>query len=226
MQAEALNVTLLIPVKNSAEAKQRLASVLAQPARTELARAMLLDEIEALSRCPNRPQIVLVTSDPFALDLAKQFSLELIPDGDNRGETHAIAMATAQSIAAGAQSTLVIPGDIPLVTAADLQIVMDAAPPEGTVLVPASDGRGTNAVLRRPADLFPLRFGNDSFQPHLASARAAGKPCNVIHLPNIGLDVDSPFDLDRLAAAPGETRSQSLARAWGFGDFDKRRATS
>ena len=49
------------------------------------------------------------------------------------------------------------------------------APDEGSVLVPAADGRGTNAAFRRPANLFPLRFGNDSFKPHLAAAQATGK---------------------------------------------------
>jgi 2-phospho-L-lactate guanylyltransferase len=59
-----------------------------------------------------------------------------------------------------------------------------------------------------------LRFGNDSFNPHLAVARATQKPCVVLSLPGIALDVDSPSDLAQLAAAPGETRAQQLIRRW------------
>ena len=83
---------------------------------------------------------------------------------------------------------------------------MDAAPPEGSVLVPAADGRGTNAAFRRPAGLFPLRFGNDSFKPHLEAARATEKPCIVLSLPGIALDVDNPEDLRQLAEAPATPR--------------------
>jgi 2-phospho-L-lactate guanylyltransferase len=64
-----------------------------------------------------------------------------------------------------------------------------------------------------------LRFGNDSFEPHLAAARASGKPCLVRTFPGIGLDVDNPSDLRQLAEAPGETRSQRLAREWGFAEL-------
>ena len=42
------------------------------------------------------------------------------------------------------------------------------------MLVPDAAVRGTNAAWRAPGDLFPLRFGNDSFLPHLASAKATG----------------------------------------------------
>jgi 2-phospho-L-lactate guanylyltransferase len=112
----------------------------------------------------------------------------------------------------------VIPGDIPLIEAADLRAIYDASPKAGSVLVPSTDKRGTNAVLRRPASLFPLRFGNDSFMPHLAAAIATNKSCVVLSLPRIGLDIDTPEDLHQLAKTLGEKRSQVLARKLGFGE--------
>ena len=96
----------------------------------------------------------------------------------------------------------------------ELEQILAQAPEEGTVLAPAADGRGTNAAFRRPANLFPLRFGNDSFKPHLAAAQATGKPCIVLQLPSIAVDVDNPEDLQQLLALPGETRTQSLLRRW------------
>ncbi len=207
---------ILIPVKNLAHAKQRLADVLDQPARTELAQAMLCDVLEAVASLTNRPEVALVTSDGFATGLARQFDFEVIPDNANLGETAAIAAATQLCESRGIESTLVIPGDIPLVTADELKKILLAAPAVGSVLVPAADGRGTNAALRRPAGLFPLRFGNDSFRPHLAAARATGKPCVVLALPGVALDVDTPSDLRQLAAARGETRTQSLVRRLGL----------
>ena len=209
---------ILIPVKNLSDAKQRLASVLDQSARTELAQAMLHDVVAALAAWPQRQVCTLVTSDPFAFELAEKYDFELIPDRTNPGETGAIEMATRLCEARGIDYTLVIPADIPLIQAAELEQILAAAPKEGSVLVPAADGRGTNAAFRRPANLFPLRFGNDSFRPHLAAAQATGKPCQVLQLPSIALDVDNPGDLQQLLERPGETRTQQLARRWTIVD--------
>ena len=210
---------ILIPVKNLSTAKQRLAAILDQAARTELARAMLLDVLDTLGSWRERPAVGIVTSDPFAMDLARHFDFELISDPASRSETEAIEMATKICESRAIETTLVIPGDIPLLERWELAKILEAAPDQGSVLVPAADGRGTNAALRRPAGLFPLRFGNDSFKPHLAAAKATGKPCTVISLPSIGLDIDNPSDLVQLAAAPGDTRAQKLARRWDLSDL-------
>ena len=210
---------ILIPVKNLKDAKQRLAPVLDQFLRTELAQAMLFDVLELLSSWPNRPDVSLVTNDPFALELASNFGYQVIPDHSDRGETEAIELATQLCTRRGTGFTLVIPGDIPLITVLELDQIFKAAPEEGSVLVPSSDKRGTNAVFRRPAGLFPLRFGNDSFMPHLTAAQATGKSCTVLSLPGMAMDIDTPSDLRELAAMPGETRSQRLARQWDLTDL-------
>ena len=148
------------------------------------------------------------------MKLAAEYKFEIIPDPDNPGETGAIEMATRVCVERGAESTLVIPADIPLIQAWELEEILKHAPAEGSVLVPAADGRGTNAAFRRPANLFPLRFGNDSFKPHHAAAQATGKPCVVLNLPGIAVDVDNPEDLQQLISLPGETRAQRLAREY------------
>ncbi len=207
---------ILVPVKNLSAAKQRLAAVFDQPARTELAQAMLHDVVATIAAWPRRPACALVTSDPFAIELARQYDFETIPDPANPSETGAIEMATLLCVSRGIDSTLVIPADIPLIQASELDQIIAHAPDQGSVLVPAADGRGTNAAFRRPANLFPLRFGNDSFKPHLAAARATGKACIVLQLPGIALDVDNPEDLRQLLAHAGETRTQSLVRRWAL----------
>lgn len=209
---------ILVPVKNLANAKQRLAQVLEQSSRTELAHAMLEDVLEALCESA-ADEISLVTSDPFALEIANQYGCAVIPDKSNLSETDAIDMATSACEARGIHSTLVIPADIPLIEAADIRSIHEAAPATGTVLVPSADQRGTNAVLRRPAALFPLRFGNDSFLPHLSAAIATQRTCIVLSLPRIALDIDTPEDLQQLVNAPGGKRSQRLARKLGFSEI-------
>jgi len=209
---------ILVPVKSLKSAKQRLSPVLDRAGRLALTQAMLQDVLGTLSTWTHQLEVAVVTSDPFALGLARSFGFQIIPDEANLGETDAIERATYICESRGIEDTLVVPGDIPLIEAWELEKIFESAPAVGSVLVPAADGRGTNAALRRPAGLFPLRFGNDSFRPHLAAARATQKPCMVLSLPGIALDVDSPADLKKLIAAPGETRSQCLARQWNLAD--------
>jgi 2-phospho-L-lactate guanylyltransferase len=203
---------ILVPVKNLTSAKQRLAAVLDQPSRTALAQAMLHDVLTTLHKWKARPAVAVVTSDSYAVTLAAEFEFEVIPDPGNPGETGAIEMATRICVERGADSTLVIPADIPLIQLWELEEILKHAPTEGSALVPAADGRGTNAAFRRPANLFPLRFGNDSFKPHQAAAQATGKPCVILNLPGIAVDVDNPEDLQQLISSPGETRAQRLTR--------------
>jgi 2-phospho-L-lactate/phosphoenolpyruvate guanylyltransferase len=209
---------ILLPVKNLVKAKQRLASALDQSTRTELAQLMLSDVVAAIAAFAG-DEVALATSDPFATELAGRFGFEVIRDESNISETDAIEMATRTCEARGVQSTLVIPADIPLIEAAELRAIYQASPDAGSVLVPSTDKRGTNAVLRRPASLFPLRFGNDSFTPHLAAAIATNKSCVVLSLPRVGLDIDTPEDLHELARAAGDKPSQMLARRLGFGEM-------
>jgi len=208
---------ILVPVKNLADAKQRLSSILSPEERFALARAMCEDVLQALARWQSRPSVTVVTSDSFARDLAARFSFEVVAD-DNSGETSAINMATAFCRERGAENTLVVPADIPLIDSSELQEIVDCAPHSrgGAVLVPDAARRGTNAAWRSPGDLFPLRFGNDSFLPHLAAAKATGLPCVVLELPGIARDIDRPEDLRELAAANGDRQSQKLVRSWNL----------
>jgi len=209
---------ILIPVKDLRSAKQRLAAVLSQEHRTQLAEAMLADVLAAIRAWKERPPVSLITSYAPAIKLARECGFEVIEERENPGETGAVAMGTAVALQCGARETLVLPGDMPLLTAAELQAVYTTAPAEGTVLVPSHDGRGSNAVLRRPGDLIPLRFGNDSFIPHRDAAQATGKPVVVLELPGIGLDIDTPADLAALLSFPARSRAQLLLERWNIGD--------
>ena len=202
---------ILIPVKDLSKAKQRLATIAEQSWRTEFAQAMLADVLEQVASF-GADDVSLVTSDSCALELAQRFGFDVFRDDFSHSETDAIDMATRECESRGIDTTLVIPGDIPLLSAAEIQSIYENAPVTGSVLVPSHDKRGTNAALRRPASLFPLRFGNDSFMPHLSAAIATEKSCIILSLPGIALDIDTPDALLRLAHSSGEKRSQILAR--------------
>jgi 2-phospho-L-lactate guanylyltransferase len=147
--------------------------------------------------------------------------LGVIEDTRNQSESAAIEMATAWSEERGYDTTVVLPADVPLTTSAELHRVLDSAPEEGAVFVPAYDGRGSNCILRRPAAIIPLRFGNDSFLPHCEAMKKTGKPLVILELPGIGLDIDNPHELELLLGRAGDTHAQRLLRFWGVGSQNR-----
>ena len=206
---------ILVPIKDLRGAKQRLSPILSPHERSQLARAMAEDVFDAVAPFASSPGVAVVSGDPWASLQAKARTFTIIVDDRQQGETAAIELGTSYCLNSGADFSVVFPADIPLITAAEVQRVFDSIPARGCVIVPAADGRGTNAILRRPADLIPLRFGNDSLLPHLAAARVTGHDVVVLDdLPGIALDVDRPDDLATLLALPIRSRAQRLLIDW------------
>ncbi len=211
---------LLIPFKSVATAKQRLAQALNQQQRSQLAEAMLRDVLSAARGVRNRIDVALVSGDARAQAMAREFGFVVIEDTRNESETAAIEFATAWCEQRGYDATIVVPADIPLITSDELHRVLDAAPAEGAVFVPAYDRRGSNCILRRPASIIALRFGNDSFLPHCEAMQRTGKELVILEMPGIGLDIDNPHELELLVERAGDTNAQHLLRSWGFGQRD------
>ncbi len=205
---------ILVPIKDLSNAKQRLSPVLTQAERTKLARAMAEDVFDALVPFASNPGVAIVSGDIWASQQAKARKFMIVLDTHQAGETAAIEMATSFCAGQGADFNIVFPADIPLITSDEVSAVLEAMPQRGCVIVPAADNRGTNAILRRPFDLIPLRFGNDSFQPNLAAAKATGHDVIVRQFPGIGLDVDRPDDLFALMREPVRSRAQQLLLDW------------
>jgi 2-phospho-L-lactate guanylyltransferase len=200
----------VVPVKETATAKQRLASALSQPMRTALALAMLEDVLAALAGVRGLAGIMVVTIDETAQLLAQRYGAVISTDACRDGHTAAV-MTAAQRLATVGDAMLTIPGDVPLATSAEIERVIDAHRNGSRfVIVPARDERGSNAILAAPADAVPLRFGEDSFFPHLAAARNCGLEPAILPLPGIGLDIDTPDDLTAFLAHPSRTQAHAL----------------
>jgi 2-phospho-L-lactate/phosphoenolpyruvate guanylyltransferase len=203
-------VWAVVPVKDTAAAKQRLAGLLSAGARRQLALAMLADVLQALAGVRELAGIAVVTVDPAAADIAVRAGARVWSEGARDGHSGAV-MAAAGRLAAQGSTMLTIPGDIPLVSPADIRHLLGihrASP--GFTIVPARGQRGSNAIVCSPADLVPLRFGADSFFPHLAAARACGVEPAIVHLPRIALDIDEPADLVELMNIPSTARTRAL----------------
>ena len=206
-----MDLWAVVPVKERDRAKERLAPLLLPQMRQALALAMLEDVLGALADAPALAGLVVVTVDPAARRTALRYGARIVADGARDGHTGAITAAARLLVAEGRAGMLAMPGDIPLVTANEIaRIVAAHRPAPSFTIVPSHDEGGSNAILCSPPDAVPLRFGADSFYPHLRAAEAQGIRPTVIRLPGIALDIDNPEDLAEFARLPSSTRTRAL----------------
>ena len=215
-RSSELNLLAAVPVKDLANAKQRLMGVLTEAERRGLARAMLEDVLQVLGAAlPG--SVFVVTTDADVMSLARQHGARCLVESANRGHTEAVALAQRAASAMGARRFLTIPGDVPCVTADEVKTVLGALGDEGGMaFVPSVSGFGTNAALLAPPDVMPLKFGEPSFANHVEAARQRGASPVILGLPGLGLDIDAPEDLALLLARGATTRSATLLREWGI----------
>ncbi len=207
----------VVPVKDLAAAKQRLAGALDQRQRAALYRAMLEDVLDALAGAARLAGTLVVTRDPWATQQAQRRGMRVLAEACNRGHTAASTLGARRLAEGGATGMLQVPGDLPLLSAADVDALLAVhGPAPAVTLAPSRDRRGSNAVACSPADLLPLRFGDDSFYPHLQRAHALGVAARIVERDGFALDVDTPHDLQALQARAGATRAHACLESLGF----------
>jgi 2-phospho-L-lactate guanylyltransferase len=206
--SDTKGIWAVVPVKDTSAAKQRLAAAVPPPLRQALMLAMLEDVLMALAEAPGLAGRSLVTTDPMAQRLATRYRADWLTEGAADGHTGAVAAAARHLAANGAAGMLTVPGDIPLVTADEITQLLEAhRPAPAFTIAPSHDEQGSNAIIVSPPEAVPLRFGEDSFFPHLAAAEAHGIRPTVLHLPGIALDIDNPVDLLHFARLGSRTRA-------------------
>lgn len=203
---------LLIPVKDLRQAKQRLASRLPQAARTQLAEAMMRHTFEVAARVRHVDRVAVVSLYPPALALANDYGMLTIPETSQVSESGSVDFGIAELTRMGATGVLRLPIDLPFLTLEEIERVLALDTPERphAILVPSRDRQGTNAIWRRPGNLFPSAFGSGSLRRHQLAAEERGVPCLLHESPEISFDLDDPADLDDLLQDPRPTPLRPL----------------
>lgn len=204
---------LLIAAKETAFAKTRLGR-LPQRERELLAQAMFRDVLDAAMNFRAADCVAVVSSDDALLELARRAGAMIIDERYPRGLNAAVAMATGELAALGVRTLCTLLSDTPLVTAGDIEKVFAGLRWErGVVLAPSRDDRGTNIILRQPADVIPTRFGQRSLALHRVECERLGVPCQVLPLPGPAMDLDEVADLiDFISVAKNSHTLSQLLR--------------
>jgi 2-phospho-L-lactate/phosphoenolpyruvate guanylyltransferase len=186
---------ILIAAKELAFAKTRLGR-LPQRERELLAEAMFHDVLEAATSFKAADCVAVVSSDRVLLETAQRAGAMAIDEGYPRGLNAAVALASGVLAGTGVTTLCTLLSDTPLVSASDIEKVFAAlAADRGVVLAPSRDARGTNIILRRPAEVIPTRFGKSSLALHRLECERLGVPCGVLNLPGPAMDLDEVADL-------------------------------
>jgi len=188
----------LVPVKPFSESKSRLANILSPDERTELSRGLLTHTLQILANVPEIAQTLVVSRDPAALTLARQYQAQALLETGAGELNAALTQATQAAQTSGAESLLILPADLPLLSAEALrQLITESKTEPFLAIAPDRHEDGTNALLVHPPDLIRYAFGAHSFQRHITQARQAGARARICRLPELALDVDTPEDLER-----------------------------
>lgn len=186
---------IIVPHRGLEAAKTRLAPVLDPAEREALART-LLARVLGVARAASDDVVVISPSAalaPIVEDAGARLAVQR-----GLGLNAGLEQARAEALADGAPALLVLHGDLPNLSLADVEVLAGAIPEAGGVAIaPDRAGTGTNGLAQAPADAIPFAFGSGSFARHREAAAAAGLEVAVVERPGLAFDLDTPADLAR-----------------------------
>lgn len=196
-----MTIWAIVPVKPLRRGKSRLAGTLTEDERTELNRQLLAHTLETLKKTPEIEQTLVISRDPQALAVAREFDARTVLEDGSPHLNTALERATVVAKVYATSGVLILPADLPLISREDIQKLVSVANQYERVVVitPDRHKEGTNALLISPAGIIEYDFGPNSFSRHCERARKAGARLEICILPSIELDLDLPEDLELVA---------------------------
>jgi 2-phospho-L-lactate/phosphoenolpyruvate guanylyltransferase len=203
-----VSTRVIVPHRGLDAAKTRLSPVLTAGERGELA-AHLLRRVLRVAR-EAIPDVVVISPSPALATIVQAAGARLSVQR-GLGLNEGLDQARAAALEDGVTTLLVLHGDLPELTAADVRALADAIPDvAGVAIAPDRAGTGTNGLGLRPPGVIPFRFGTGSRDAHAAAAGLAGVPSAFVERPGLGFDLDTPDDLaawlKRSNTVPAPTR--------------------
>jgi 2-phospho-L-lactate/phosphoenolpyruvate guanylyltransferase len=191
----------LIPIKERVRCKTRLAEALAPAARLDLVRSMLTAVLEAAGNAATVHQVIVISPERDTVPAG-------IPVLADTGESLNNALVQAHTMVRelGCHEVVVLPADLPMVTSAEIDELVRAGRMGGFAIASDAAGLGTNALCLVSTPSFHFQFGPDSRRLHLQEAQRLGVSPQLVNLPGLEFDVDSPADLEQLDGQQWHTR--------------------
>jgi 2-phospho-L-lactate guanylyltransferase len=184
----------LVPIKDFARAKSRLAAVLTTEQCAALAACMAADVATALRGCAGIGHIVCLGEEPQIRAFAAEHDCEFIAERPDAGLLANLDHAAQELQGNGARTLLIVPSDLPTITPANLDSLLEKHH-GGLTICPADRDGGTNALVISPPTGIGFLFGKQSCERHCRAAEAADLEYRVVHAAPFSIDIDRPADL-------------------------------
>jgi 2-phospho-L-lactate guanylyltransferase len=194
-----MSIWAIVPVKPLRLGKSRLSGVLDDDERAALNRRLLDQTLDTLRNTPEISQTLVVSRDPAALAIARQYAARTVSEDGTPDLNNALTRATLLARQYASRGVLILPADLPLLTKEDLlSFLKFVLSPPCVVIAPDRHDNGTNAFFVSPGGLIACDFGQGSFKRHCTAALSVGASLRVVRNTNIMLDLDTPADLEML----------------------------
>src|SRR4030065_2740283 len=115
-----MTVWAIVPVKPLRRGKARLKEVLTEEERTSLNRCLLVNTLEVIAKVPEIEHTLVVSRDPQALAIAREHGARTVQEQGAPQLNLALTRATMVAISHAVMGALVLPADLPLITAEDI----------------------------------------------------------------------------------------------------------
>jgi 2-phospho-L-lactate/phosphoenolpyruvate guanylyltransferase len=211
----------ILPVKSFGEAKQRLGAEYQPGARRALAESMFADVLTALRRTDGITSILVVTGDITAERLGGGYGAKVVVDREEQGQTHAAQIGLRRALDQGFERVVLVPSDTPALVPAELESLITPRAGTEALIVPDRHGTGTNALVLSPPSALEPAFGPDSRARHVQLAEDAGVAYEIVEVPSLALDVDTPDDLAALRERFASTRGGAAHTRGLLGRLDR-----
>jgi len=189
----------IVPVKPLRRGKSRLSGILSEDERTTLNQTMLINTLKTLKQVGEIETVLVVSRDPAALSIAREYAAKTVLEDGSPELNTALRRAASVAQAYFANKILVLPADLPLIKANDIEeFLQHSSDSPEVVIAPDRRRDGTNALLIHPAELIEFKYGPGSFGTHLKLAENAGAKIKVVESDVFGLDLDLPEDWETL----------------------------
>ncbi|MCI0558291.1 MAG: 2-phospho-L-lactate guanylyltransferase [Nitrososphaera sp.] len=207
-----MKIFAIIPVKRFENSKTRMSSILELEDRILLSSLMLEDTLRLLKTVPDLQRIVVVSSDRRAEEITGRHGCSFLIEHKESGVNSAVLVADQYSVSEGADATIVIPQDLPLLDPLDITMMCDLAKDEKRCIIicPSQRYDGTNALLRKPPSAISTFFDNNSYENHINAARESGISPRLFLSKNLMLDIDTPEDAMQLVREGNKHESKVL----------------
>ena len=186
----------VVPVKNPAFGKSRLAPVLDARERRALCQFLATRTLDICVSAFGASRTIVVTSAPDVARYATHAGAQLVPEGAGADDLNAaIALGIERARLDGADAVLVVPADLALLNVSELRVAAEAIPEApGCLIVPDRRDTGTNLLGLAPLNAGLLSFGELSRFRHADLATLAGYEVRFHRSTALALDLDIPED--------------------------------